>query len=173
MTRHAAAPVARIGDTPDPSAEAGGGHGEFESLEAWLEWVNRTGGELIEELHRLYGRMAGIRAAMIATTDGFNVCSLGIDPDTVSQLAALVGSLQSLANASARTLIGAHAGGAEHVIVTVQETVFLAAAIDDRTDGASTDAMYLLVAAERTSLAVLMVHVRTVTERIRQRLAQA
>ena len=150
-----------VGDRTSAVDEPGG-HREFDTPEQWLAWTSEVGAELLEVLHELAARARGLRAAMIITGDGLNVCTLGVDESAVGQLAALVSSLHSLANASTRALVGERAGNAGSVVVMADETVLLARAIDD----AGTTPLLLLVAADRTTLGVIMVHAEHAAARI-------
>ena len=145
-----------------------GSRWEFETPEEALEWTRSVGTDLVGTLSDLADRTPGITSAMVSTSDGLHVCSLGVDQLSVGQLAALISSLHSLANASVRT---AELGGqdeADSVIVTVGDTLFLARAI-----GAPEESpLVLFLAATGTTLGVLLHHAQATVEQIRELLAE-
>ena len=157
-----ASPIERIGDDASRLRLDDRAQGELLEPEEWARWSAELGAELIPVLRSLDERLPGLRSAMICTGDGFNVCSTGVDVESVGQLAALASSLHSLAAASARTIVGERIDDADSVVATIGQTSFVVIGVPEATAGS----LLLLVAADSTTLGALMMQAQLASERI-------
>lgn len=58
---------------------------------------------VLPDLRRLLKGNDAIRAVILATAEGFNVCALGVDAVQVSKMASLVSSMNAMADAAVAT----------------------------------------------------------------------
>lgn len=152
----------RIGDDVDRLRRDDGMGEELTNPDDWAAWAAQLGGELLPELRAVRERLPRLRAAMICTSDGFNVCSIGVDVESIGQLAALSSSLHSLAGATVRTLVGEPTDDTDMVSSSIGPTTFVVTAVPEVTAGS----LLLLVAADDTMLGTIMMHARALSERV-------
>jgi hypothetical protein len=76
------------------------------------------GALVLPALRRLLESHSAIRSVVLATTEGFNVCALGVDSAQVSKMASLVSSIKAMADA---VMVTASIDEAQHASVLTIE----------------------------------------------------
>lgn len=106
-----------------------------EIAEYWDLWSAQIGQAVFPQLKELSGRLLGLTSAMVCTSDGFNLCSIGLDEAQVARLSALASSLYSVSGAASQVaqaadanveildMVSLHQGASQTVIVSVSGLV--------------------------------------------------
>ncbi|MFZ2503847.1 MAG: roadblock/LC7 domain-containing protein [Nocardioides sp.] len=81
--------------------------------EHWDLWSTQIGRALLPRLEATVAKLPGVTSAMICTSDGFNLCALGVDEDQAARLSAMVSSLYSISSAATSCLDLEGAGSGE------------------------------------------------------------
>lgn len=97
----------------------------------WDLWSAQIGQAVLPQLEELSSQLNGLTSAMVCTSDGFNLCSIGLDEHQVARLSALASSLYSVSGAASHVaqapgaqngildVVSLHQGASQTVIVSV------------------------------------------------------
>lgn len=145
-----------------------------EIAQDWDMWSVQIGTAMLPYLERLSEQLTSGASIMACTSDGFNLCAVGLDDTQVQRLSALASSLLSVAGASADVLLDetsddGHPGrsldavnlayaGQQGVIIVVRSLII--------------GSVVLFVAAPDMTLGYLLVQARGTAEKISQLLGQ-
>lgn len=145
-----------------------------EIAQDWDMWSVQIGTAMLPYLEQLSGQLTQGAAVMACTSDGFNLCAVGLDDTQVQRLSALASSLLSVAGASADVLLDessddGHPGrsldavslayaGQQGVLIVVRSLII--------------GSVVLFVTAPEMTLGFLLVQARATAEKIAQLLGQ-
>jgi predicted regulator of Ras-like GTPase activity (Roadblock/LC7/MglB family) len=135
----------------------------------WDVWSVQFGQAILPRLRELSTRLLGLTSAMVCTSDGFNLCSIGLDEAQVARLAALASSLYSVSGAASQVaqsgtggvdildMVSLHQGPSQTVIISVS--------------GLITGNLLLWVTAESETLGVMLIEARAAAKQLHTLLA--
>lgn len=135
---------------------------------AWHARIDGIATAAVPTLEELLDEIPAAIAAMICTGDGFNLCTVGLNEDSVGQFAALSGLLHSVSLASVNVLPQA-AGGQELEVVSVQTEDLLMLCVSFEHPELGT--LILATAAQQTTLGELLLQSRITAGKLATTLA--
>lgn len=81
--------------------------------ESWNLWAPIVGRTATTRLEQIWAEFPEMTSAIVATSDGLHICSLGLSPEDAGRIAALNSSMFAVARAESRIMAGAaESGGA-------------------------------------------------------------
>lgn len=152
---------------PPRTAEPDGTEMDADIAEYWELWSEQIGRALVPVLTQLSKSLPSFSSAMICTADGFNLCTLGVDEEQVSQLSAMTSSLHSIADAVSSSVHSGEDGPLDMVSLTNGTSKTVVLAIRHLIIGQ----LLLWVTATDETLGVLLVRAKVAAEGIRDVLA--
>lgn len=151
------------------SAPRGSNELDADIAEYWDLWSAQIGHALMPRLERLVEVVPSTTSVMICTGDGFNVCSLGIDEEQSTRLAAMVSSVYSISTAATTCLDQEHAqdeprqlslqSGAHRTVVTAVPELIIGK-------------LLVWISATDASLGLLMVEAQAIASDIHELLGE-
>lgn len=115
-------------------------------------------------LEKMVARISGLRYGVLCTSDGFNLCSIGLTENQVGKMAALSSSLLSVGEAVVSTLEPDNTGAGGLDIMTMQ-----AAGIQIVSTRIHRPGGYLiLMAAAKAPLGVVLVGVKAAADEVKK-----
>ena len=122
------------------------------------------GQHFLPALEKLAVRIPNLRCAMLCTPDGFNLCSIGLSEDQVGKMAALSSSLLSVGDAAVSSLSTNDAPTAPMEIMTMEADGLQIVSVKiERPSN-----YFVLMAAARSPLGVILMGVKATANDIRQ-----
>lgn len=132
----------------------------------WDAWSADIGQRVLPAMAKLQEELPNLSSAMICTSDGFNLCSIGVEEHRVSQVSALTSSLYPISSAMADSLHADACNEFDTVSLAGGDTQTVVTAIKGLVIGNA----LLWVSAENTSLGVLLVRAHSAAETVRNAL---
>jgi predicted regulator of Ras-like GTPase activity (Roadblock/LC7/MglB family) len=117
---------------------------------------------VLPTMEQLQQRIPKLATAVLCTSDGFNVCSLGVDENQVGKLAALAGSMLSVGNATLNEL-KSDLGEQSMEMLTLKAGEFQILGMKVHKPNGP---LILMVAAPHTALGVMIVGAQVVAAEI-------
>lgn len=106
-------------------------------------------------IQKMSSRISGLHCAVLCTSDGFNICSLGLTEEQVGKMAALSSSLFAIGAATAASVSPPDATGALDTITLEAHGLQMVCVKIPRPDG-----HMILLAGARAPLGVVLVGVK-------------
>ncbi|OGB41511.1 MAG: hypothetical protein A2W72_01075 [Burkholderiales bacterium RIFCSPLOWO2_12_67_14] len=111
----------------------------------------------------MVARIPRLRCAVLCTSDGFNLCSIGLTEDQVGKMAALSSSLLSVGEAVVSTLVPENTGSGGLDIMTMEANgIQLVGTRIHRSGG-----YLILMAAANAPLGLVLVGVKATADEVR------
>lgn len=142
----------------------------MQNLAKTKEVVSTIGNFVIDDMKELQTRLPGLSGAILASADGFNICSLGMESNSVGKGASLTSTMFSLTQAITETILDnakkAMEDEKQEVLISLGNMQIVALQIKHPT----LENLILLVAAQDTMVGLLLANVRLVVDKIEKKL---
>ena len=142
---------------------------EWPDDEEWHARITRIAEAAVPTLEELLDEIPASIVAMVCTGDGFNLCTVGLNEDSVGQFAALSGLLHSVSLASVNVLPQA-TPGEELEVVSAQTKDLLMLCVSF--EHADLGTLILATAAQQTTLGELLLQSRITAGKLAEALAR-
>lgn len=122
------------------------------------------GQHFLPALEKLAVRIPNLRCAMLCTPDGFNLCSIGLSENQVGKMAALSSSLLSVGDAAVSSLSYDESPTASMEMMTMEADGLQIVCVKIERP----DRYFVLMAASRSPLGVILMGVKATANDIRK-----
>lgn len=122
------------------------------------------GQHFLPALEKLAVRIPNLRCAMLCTPDGFNLCSIGLSENQVGKMAALSSSLFSVGDAAVSSLSNDESPTASMEMMTMEANGLQIVCVKIE----KPDRYFILMAASRSPLGVILMGVKATANDIRK-----
>lgn len=140
--------------TSEPSTEP--------SSQTWAAWTAALGSLAAPQLESLVELVPTLTSAMLCTTDGLNLCALGVEEGQVARLAALTSSLYAVSGASVVSRSRSQGTALDHITLVAGDNLMVVTAVPHPSLGR----LLLWAAADDVTLGLLLLAVRQTAERV-------